>query len=333
VNIERNYYTCPVVEVQRYSSKKKMIGRKMMFDIKKHEPLWGTWYVESLIGQGSLSKVYKIRQESLGKAIYSAVKVITIPQDEDDIRLMRREGLDDTAMDEFLESVTNNIVLEVELMSEFRGNSHIVSFEDCQIIEDPDSIRRDILIRMELLTSLSDFVSDTFLPQAEVIKLGIHMCRALELCGQKNIIHRDIKPDNIFVSSYGNYKLGDFGIARQIEQTTSRLSKKGTNTHMAPEVFKFEAYGAAADIYSLGIVMYSLLNQNRTPFLPGYPQPILPDDRDAALRRRMRGEDIPPLTADISPELNSIVMKACAYGRKERFSSPTEMREVLESLS
>ena len=95
---------------------------------------------------------------------------------------------------------------------------------------------------MELLTNLYDQVmsnssSEACLSQREVIKLGVHLCRALELCSRKNIIHRDIKPENIFISPHGEYKLGDFGVARQVEQTMSGLSKKGTYTTMAPEVF------------------------------------------------------------------------------------------------
>ncbi|MCL1917127.1 MAG: protein kinase [Peptococcaceae bacterium] len=167
---------------------------------------------------------------------------------------------------------------------------------------------------------------------ANVIKLGIHICRALELCAQRNTIHRDIKPDNIFISSYNEYKLGDFGVARHLERTSSGLSKKGTYTYMAPEVFRGEPYGSNIDTYSLGIVMYRLLNQNRAPFLPNFPQLIMPNDRDDALQKRLRGAPIPTLK-NITPELNRIVRKACAFDRHKRFASPTKMREALEAVA
>jgi serine/threonine-protein kinase len=302
-----------------------------MVNIQKYEPLWGSWYVESLIGEGTFSKVYRIHREILGQVYYAAAKSIAIPHDESDLQLMQREGLDDVAMLKFLQALTKNIILEIELMSEFRGNKHIVSFEDYQILEEKDAIGWVILIRMELLTSLADFVERISLPEAEVVKVGIHMCRALELCAQKKIIHRDIKPENIFVSAQGDYKLGDFGIARQIESTTSGLSKKGTNSYMAPEVFKFESYSAGADIYSLGMVLYSLLNRNRTPFLPDFPHPIMPGDREEALRRRMSGEVL-PLLKGVSPAMASLVLRACAYNRQDRFASPAEMRGYLETI-
>ncbi|MCL1852504.1 MAG: protein kinase family protein [Peptococcaceae bacterium] len=215
--------------------------------IKAYEPLWGVWYVEDLIGQGSFGKVYKICRRNFadsdvtefGKAHYSAVKIISIPQDESEIQRLRLEGLGDASIREFFHDVALKIVAEIDLMQEFRGNSNIVSFEDYQIIDrsksdSPEQANHeprtpelgwDILIRMELLDSLPAHAAQNPLSVAEVIKLGVHICKALELCALKNIIHRDIKPENIFVSPYGEYKLGDFGVARQIEQTMSGLSK------------------------------------------------------------------------------------------------------------
>ncbi|MCL2461983.1 MAG: protein kinase [Defluviitaleaceae bacterium] len=303
-----------------------------MSDIKTYEPLWGSWHVDSIIGEGSFGKVYKVRKEEFGRTYYSAVKIISIPQNEADLRLIRDEGLDDASVKSYFHAFVTDIIQEIDLMSAFRGNSHIVSFEDHKVIERADEIGWDILIRMELLTSLSQRVMEKPLTTDDVIKLGIDICRALELCALKNTIHRDIKPDNIFVSEYGDYKLGDFGIARQIERTSSGLSKKGTYTYMAPEVFKGDEYGASVDIYSLGLVMYRYLNQGRTPFLPDFPAPITPRERDEALARRMRGEALPGIKG-VDPRLNDIVMKACAFERKNRFDMPSDMRDSLEALA
>ena len=97
------------------------------------------------------------------------------------------------------------------------------------------------------------------------------MCSALELCRENNIIHRDIKPQNIFVSRYGVFKLGDFGVAKASTIRTS-ADKVGTYSYMAPEVYKGKGYDDRVDIYSLGMVLYWLLNERRGPFLPMPPQ-------------------------------------------------------------
>jgi len=303
-----------------------------MTDIKKYEPLWGAWQVESLIGEGSFGKVYKIRRDEFGKTYYSAVKLISIPQSETDLREVRSEGMDEASIRSYFHALVTDIVQEISIMSEFRGHSNIVSFEDYIVIEKESEIGWDILIRMELLKSLAEDVTERLPTSDDIIKLGIHICHALEICAAHNTIHRDIKPDNIFISRHGDYKLGDFGISRQMERTIADLSKKGTYAYMAPEVFKGEAYGAGVDIYSLGIVMYRLLNNNRMPFLPDFPAVITHRDRETALRRRMSGEALPAIKG-INPTLNEIVQIACAFDHQNRFQTPAAMREALKSIT
>ena len=300
-----------------------------MNNIRRYEPLWGEWHVESLIGEGSVSQVYKVKKEGFGKTYYSAVKIISIPQHDNDVRIVRSEGMDDNSIKDYYYAFVRDIIQEIEILYEFRGNSNIVSFEDYKVCERTDSIGWDILIRMELLTSLSEYAQKSTMDESEVVKIGTHICKALELCASRNLIHRDIKMDNIFVSRYGEYKLGDFGIARHADKTMAGMTRRGTFTYMAPEVWKGIEYGASVDIYSLGIVMYTLLNKNRGPFLPDYPNPIMPSDRDDALHFRMKGEPLPPLK-NVSPELSKIILKACSYDRKERFSSAAEMYKALK---
>jgi len=165
----------------------------------------------------------------------------------------------------------------------------------------------------------------------DIIRLGIDICKALELCQRYNIIHRDIKPENIFISDNGDYKLGDFGIARTIERTTSGLSKKGTYSYMAPEVYIGKKYGFSVDTYSLGLVLYRMLNKNRGPFLPQPPEAITYDNREQALARRMSGEPLPrPFYGE--GRLGEIVLKACAFDPKDRYSSPQQLRQELEAI-
>ncbi len=116
-----------------------------------------------------------------------------------------------------------------------------------------------------------------------------------------------------------------------MEKTTGGLSKKGTYNYMAPEVYKGEPYGSTVDIYSLGIVLYRLLNENRLPFLPAYPTPITHMDRENALMQRMGGTPL-PMPVHGEGRLGEIVLKACAYRSGDRYSSPAQMRQELESI-
>lgn len=292
---------------------------------------WPGWENAGFIGEGSFGKVYRIRREEFGVVYESALKVITIPASQSDVKAAYAEGMDDVSVTKYFHSFVEDIVAEFALMSQLKGNSNIVSYEDHMVVPHEGEVGWDILIRMELLTALPDYVREHPLGEEDVIRLGIDMSRALELCQRRGIIHRDIKPENIFVSRDGDFKLGDFGVARVAEKTVSAMSRKGTYNYMAPEVYKGEKYGYAADIYSLGLVLYRFLNDNRVPFLPPYPTPIQYSDREKALDDRMTGQPLPE-PAHGSSRLKEIVQKACAYRPEDRYGSAEEMKNALEEL-
>ena len=298
---------------------------------KQYEPIFGVWHITRLIGEGSFGKVYEIQREDFGETYKAALKVISVPANQSEVREIQSEGMDDASIRTYFGSFVQDLVKEFALMSKLKGNSNVVSYENHQVIEYRDGIGWDILIQMELLTPLNEYTRKNTVTRQDVIKLGIDLCKALELCQKYNIIHRDIKPENIFISENGDFKLGDFGVARTTEKTTSGLSKKGTYTYMAPEVYKGDAYGSTVDIYSLGIVLYRLLNGNRTPFLPAAPAPITHSDRENALAKRFSGAPL-PAPSHAEGRLAEIVLKACAYHPKERYSSPMQMRQELEAI-
>jgi len=293
--------------------------------------IWPDWKATRLLGEGSFGKVYEIVRNNFGIEEHCALKVITIPSTPAELQSMRNEGMDEASTAEYFRGLVEEFVQEIALMSKLKGNVNVVGYEDYAVIEHKDSIGWDILIRMELLTALPVYIRDNGFTSRDVIQLALDVCNALEVCHGQKIIHRDIKPDNIFVSRNGNYKLGDFGVARTIEKTVSGLSKKGTYTYMAPEVYKGDLYGTDVDLYSLGIVMYKLLNHNREPFLPPFPEKIRYSDKNDALVRRMNGEPLPP-PANGDEALSRILLKACAFNPNNRYRLPSQMKEDLLQL-
>lgn len=298
---------------------------------KKYEPIFGGWYITEKIGSGAYGQVYIIERHEMGVVYRSALKAMTIPQDKNEIKSIMSDGINNAEVTEYYKNLVQNIVNEFIVMSKLKGNSHIVSYEDHILMEHDEDIGWDILIRMELLTPLVEHTSKETMDEREVIKLGIDLCKALEFCRKYDVIHRDIKPENIFIAPSGDYKLGDFGISRTVEKTRLGLSRKGTYWYMAPEVYIGAAYGATVDIYSLGMVMYKLLNKNRMPFMPEFPVAITYDDREDAFSRRIQGEAIPE-PQNGSEELKRIILKACAFQSEDRYSSAANMRKDLEKL-
>lgn len=297
-------------------------------------PLAG-WEIVRQISSGSYGKVYEIKKlDKFGETEHSALKVISIPESGNEISSYRDDGLDDESIAEVLTNRVEVIRKEFNFMSELKGNSNIVSYEDHETIPHEDGLGYDILIRMELLTSLTDYVNKNIdvrtINEDIVIQLGIDICKALELCRKQDIIHRDIKPQNIFINKNGDFKLGDFGIAKTMDHSTY-ATKAGTYGYMAPEVYKAQPYNAGVDMYSLGLVMYWMLNERRGPFLPLPPETPKHSQNEDAFERRMKGEAFPrPLHG--GQELAGIVLKACAFDPKDRFSTPAGMRLALEGI-
>ncbi len=296
------------------------------------EQIWSDWHAEEKpIGKGSYGTVYKAVRQDNNLTSYSAVKVISIPQDPSEIDTLRSEGLDLNQSKTYLKSVVDDFVNEIQLMQSFKGTQNIVSVEDYKVVPKTDEIGWDIYIRMELLTSFNEYVCDKKLSEQDVIKLGIDICTALEMCESRNIIHRDIKPDNIFINDFGYFKLGDFGIARTMANMTNGMSQKGTPFYMAPEVFVSNRYDARVDICSLGIVMYKLLNKDLLPFIESKEQLMNPNAKANALERRKSGETL-PLPCEASPAMANLILRACAHNPDDRFANASEMKAALMSV-
>ena len=293
--------------------------------------VWPEWELIEKIGEGSFGKVYKAKRTERGRSFYSAIKIISIPASKGELDSVRSEMNNEQSTREYFRNLVEDCIQEIYTMEHFCGNSHVVSFEDFKVVEYLDEIGWDISIRMEYLTSFMDYCTGKELTEKEVIKLGCDLAMALIYCRKLNIIHRDVKPENIFVSRFGDFKLGDVGIAREQAHTMSNMSKKGTYSYMAPEIYKGEKYDSSIDIYSLGIVLYKLMNQNRLPFLSLDKQLITYRDKETALARRMAGEKMPaPVNA--SAAFSHIILKACAYEPGKRYRKPEDMLRDLEKL-
>ena len=292
------------------------------------QPFWGTWYLDEKLGEGGFGKVYRIYREEFGTRYYAAMKWISLPASQSEIAAMRARGMNDSDIRHYLDGQVQELQSEINLMSSLRGSSHIVSYEDHAFIRRNDEIGWDILIRMELLTALPQKLA-AGMTVGDVVRMGVDMCDALSLCAKMRIVHRDIKPDNIFINRMGDYKLGDFGVARRMQNEFTRMSMKGTPTYMAPEVFGGKTGDNSVDQYSLGLVMHRLLNAHQIPFAPAFDRVLTHEEREKAFSQRLNGTPIPaPLQG--SDKLKAAICKACSFQAKKRFSSPDEFRKALE---
>ena len=290
---------------------------------------WPDWKIVKYLGGGAYGKVYEIERDLIGIREKSALKIISRPKEASELEMDYQNGYDQESIAAKYTEILQDYIKEYKLMKELQGQSNIVSCDDFAIEKNPDGIGGKIYIRMELLTPLKKVTKERLLSEEEVIRLGKDICKALILCESRNIIHRDIKPDNVMISKFGDFKLGDFGVSKVMGHTTAG-TMTGTEGYIAPEVLHMEKYGKEVDIYSLGIVMYWLLNNRRMPFIRA-DEKLTPSKVSEASLRRYHGDKI-PAPKNGSARLKQIVLKACEYSPKDRFLTAQEMYDALIEL-
>lgn len=302
----------------------------MSIETRRHQygTVFGHWRIKESLGQGSGGKSAVFRLEHAeSSTVESALKVVSLLEETgsfQELSPQRRADYERSCL-EYSQWANQ----EVLLMNELQGNTYIVDYLDHTFVDwsDETGFGRDMLIRMERLTDIRGKLrKGVIFSRSEIIKLGIHICNALILCHGKNILHRDIKPGNIFINKNGDYKLGDFGISKIMDSSATYMASTGIGTpqYWAPEQISGQ-YDKRVDIYSLGLVLYELSNANRLPFASSCYV------RESEVQRRMMGETLPaPCNADA--DLAAVILKACAYRPGDRYPSAEAFREALAVL-
>ena len=300
-----------------------------MSNIQDFSPLWGEWVPVERLGEGAFGTVWRVERKVMGGKVYqAAVKHISIPQTEDEVKNLLEQGVfsDEQSAREYYAGRLRPLMEEIDIMHSLQGYTNIVTYEDHLIIPKANGLGYDLFLRMELLTPLGKAIKSR-MTLSKIIRLGVDIGTAIDILNQFGLIHRDIKPQNILVNQTGNYKLGDYGTARSLNGIATALSRKGTYNYMAPEIYTGQAADPTVDQYSLGLVLYWLLNGRRLPFLP--LEGVVTDQvSEEALMRRIGGEPLPP-PAYADPELAAIVLKACAYRKEDRYRSAKEFIRAL----
>lgn len=274
-------------------------------------PLWGGWLLGERIYRSNSCSVYLLHQTRLDEPQESVVKVITL----------LGSGAE-------LEGQRNRAMEELHAMEQLRCCGNTVTLLDDAIypLHEADKLcGYDILLRMERLTCLADLLREgEVLPPQEVYQLAADLGRALADAHRIGIIHRDIKPANIYRTARGIYQLGDFSAARQTRRPLLE-TMTGTMAYMAPEVARGDAYDGRADLYSLGVVLYQLLNGNHLPMTDDVSTLF---QRETAVRRRWEGCRLPPPpTGD--RRLRRIVLCCCQSRPSRRFPTAEALLNAL----
>jgi len=270
----------------------------------------GPYEILAPIGAGGMGEVYRARDSPLDREV--AVKVLPdhLSNDSQALARFEREGKAVAAL-----SHPNILVL----------------FD----IGDQDGVRYAVTELLEGET-LRDRLSRSPLAGQRAIELGAALAEGLAAAHGKDIIHRDIKPGNIFLTADGQVKILDFGLARRKQEISSHDetvtldetqagSVTGTIGYMSPEQVRGEKVGAASDIFSLGCVLYESVTRRR-PFSGKSA-----GDTMAAILK----EDPPAITdtgKEAPVELERVIDRCLAKNPAQRFHSAHDLAFALRGL-
>lgn len=292
---------------------------------------WYAWRVVRMLGEGAYGTVYQAQRRAGSKILTSAIKIIRVTAQGGELSGLATELGGKDYIVEYYRDIVDNYVREIEAMDTLQGNQNIVNIQDYVVEEYLDELCWTIYIRMEYLTPFPEYVVTHALEEKDYIHLGIDICTALSRCEKAGIIHRDIKPSNLFVDSRGHFKLGDFGVAKKLEKTKFAYTTLGTAPYMAPEVFWGRSYDSRADLYSLGLVLYQLMNHKREAFVDLGKKIVYMRDREQAMNRRLSGDPL-PAPAESSNGFSKVILKACEADPNKRYQHAEAFRADLLSL-
>jgi serine/threonine-protein kinase len=264
----------------------------------------------------------------------------------DRYRVIRRVGqgsfsvvflVDDTMVHEdvILKILNPQVALDDHMIKRFIHElryARKVTHENVIRIFDVIGLGRSYAISMEYCAghSLAEELKEgTPLPIKRAIKILWDVCRGVGAAHLVNVVHRDLKPQNILISDSGVVKIVDFGVAAVTSDMGTRLTRVGTllgtPTYMAPEQVRSRTIDARTDIYSLGVIMYEVFT-GRAPYI---------GEDMAVLFQHVEGKPVPPrdLNPDLPPELEAIILKAMAVDPEQRFQTAEAVRKSLLEFS
>ncbi len=287
--------------------------------LRRHEPLFGGWRIVSFIGAGMFGCVFKMEREDMGKTFVSALKVIPLTR--------RIEGGEET-IDVFQGTVGRD-AREILHLYDLGGHQNVVGWHNHEVFHEreEDQVVELVTVMMDFLpNSLANVLKKGPVPWGPALKILVQCLRGLEHVHGLDIVHGDIKPDNIFIAERSVVKLGDFGVARKINEASEAQARVGTPMYVAPEVVNAPPgtnLDQRVDIYSLGMVGYEML-MGKLPFADECA-----GDKTQMFTKRMAGEPF-GLRDEFPPGVRAAILGALAPDPEQRYATAWDLRKALE---
>ena len=236
------------------------------------------------------------------------------------------------AVRDYYRKIAAGCLDKIREMDKLRDNKHILTVHEAELLEDEEAVGSFIFIRTDCLQSAKDKLVAGELAEMEVAALGADLCDALQAAEKEGIVHGDIKPENILINEDGDYVLCDFGLNSLLKNTVMSLGTSGTFRYTAPEAHQNDIRNHSTDLYAVGILLYTLMNKDKDPFVDMKKPVLYFQDRDKAFRKRLEGTEPVPAPVEGSEAFKNIILRACAYEPKKRYRNARQFKDDLEKL-
>lgn len=293
-----------------------------MSELKPISPLLDGMEIVRCLADNGASRLYLLRHAG-GEAFI--LKQISIPESQTQVEALLITGAaaNEEEAQHYYEQRVADYEDSLKALAPLRGSSNCATYLGYQVCAREEGVGFVLYLLSERYVTLPEYLQENAMTHLRALNLGLDLCTALcELRGQ-DLIHRDVKPENIYLNAMGGFMLGDLGAARISQLKFCAMPDRMISAYTAPEIADAMGdFNPTVDIYSVGMVLYRILNGNHGPF----------EDENtsaaAANKMRLSGEPLPsPLYADY--ELAAIVLKACAFEPADRFQSPDALLQEL----
>jgi predicted ATPase len=264
----------------------------------------GRYIVTRVLGEGGQKRAYLTHDRHLGREVVIAVL---------------KSSLNKSGM--------ARLQLEARALARLGDHPHIVTVHDIgKELGEPYIVTQ--FVDGGSLDKLLRQADRQQLPIADVLRIGNEVCQALSYAHGRGIVHRDVKPGNIWLTRQGATKLGDFGLAADLElsRITAEGQLLGTFAYMAPEQVLGREIGPQTDLYSLGVVLYELV-AGRPPFVGDTPAAVITQHLDA--------RPVVPSwhNREVPPALDMLILHMLEKRPQDRPLTAQEVADALLSIA
>ena len=245
------------------------------------------------------------------------VKIISIPASQTQVEALLLSGAyaDKESVLAYYQDVVTEIESEVKILEKLSQLEGFFPYESVQTVPMDEETGFDVYLLSQYRNTLGRYYQKSAMTHLGAMNLGLDLCAALAVCRKTGYLYVDLKPDNIYITPEGGYRIGDLGFVKLDSLKYASLPERYRSAYTAPEISDaFASLNTTMDTYAVGLILYQAFNDGQLPFCASVqPGDMLP----------------PPAYADY--EMAEIILKACNPDPQERWADPIEMGQAIIS--